>query len=130
MTRPPPPRRAARAGAPPRGRAPAGAGRAPAARPTPSRARSSPSPGSSTARPAGFELTPTFDLSFNDAFYKKYFGGLKVGYHFTEFLSVGATFAMAARTAATGSAVVCPANQGCHAGLAGAALAGARGHPA
>jgi outer membrane beta-barrel protein len=60
-----------------------------------------------------FELTPTFDLSFNDAFTKKYLGGVKLGYHFTEFLSVGASFAMGA-TAATGSSVVCPANQGCH----------------
>jgi outer membrane beta-barrel protein len=60
-----------------------------------------------------FEVTPTFDLSFNDAFTKKYMGGLKLGYHFTEFLSVGASFAMGT-TAATGSAVVCPANQGCH----------------
>ncbi len=59
------------------------------------------------------ELTPTFDLSFNDAFLKKYFGGVKVGYHVTEFLSVGGTFGMGP-TAAAGSAVVCPANQGCH----------------
>jgi len=60
------------------------------------------------------EVSPTLDLSFNDAFVKKYFGGVKVGWHFTEFLSVGATFAMGT-TAASGSAVVCPANQGCHA---------------
>jgi outer membrane beta-barrel protein len=59
------------------------------------------------------EVTPSFDLSFNDAFLRKYAGGVKVGYHFTEFLSVGGTFAMGT-TAATGSAVVCPANQGCH----------------
>jgi outer membrane beta-barrel protein len=58
------------------------------------------------------EVSPTLDLSFNDAFQKKYFGGLKVGWHFTEFLSAGATFAMGA-TSATGSAVVCPANLGC-----------------
>jgi outer membrane beta-barrel protein len=38
---------------------------------------------------------------------------VKVGYHLTEFLSVGGTFAMGT-IAATGSAVVCPANQGCH----------------
>ena len=36
-----------------------------------------------------------------------------MAYHFTEFLSVGASYAMAA-TSATGSSVVCPANQGCH----------------
>jgi outer membrane beta-barrel protein len=59
------------------------------------------------------EVSPTLDLSFNDAFLKKYFGGVKVAWHFTEFLSVGGTFAMGA-TAATGSAVVCPVNQGCH----------------
>jgi outer membrane beta-barrel protein len=58
------------------------------------------------------EVSPTLALSFNDAFLKKYQGGVKVGWHFTEFLSAGATFAMGA-TSATGSAVVCPANQGC-----------------
>ena len=58
------------------------------------------------------ELTPSFNLSFNDAFFTKYFGGVKVGWHFTEFLSAGVTFAMGT-TQATGSAVVCPANQGC-----------------
>jgi outer membrane beta-barrel protein len=63
-------------------------------------------------RAGRFEVTPTFDLSFNDAFTKKYMGGVKVGYHFTEVLSVGASFSMGT-TAATGSAVVCPANQGC-----------------
>ncbi len=59
------------------------------------------------------EVSPTLDLSFNDAFLKKHFVGVKVGWHFTEFLSVGGTFAVGT-TAATGSAVVCPANQGCH----------------
>jgi outer membrane beta-barrel protein len=60
------------------------------------------------------EVTPTLDLSFNDAFYKKTFGGVKVGWHFTEFLSAGVTFA-AGSFQATDSAVVCPANQGCKA---------------
>jgi outer membrane beta-barrel protein len=60
-----------------------------------------------------FELTPGFAISFNDAFTRKYLGSLKVGYHFTEFLSVGASFATGT-TARTGSAVVCPVNQGCH----------------
>jgi outer membrane beta-barrel protein len=59
------------------------------------------------------EVTPSIDLSFNDAFVRKYFGSVKLGYHFTEFLSVGGTFAMGT-TASTGSSVVCPANQGCH----------------
>jgi outer membrane beta-barrel protein len=58
------------------------------------------------------EVTPSLNLSFNDAFFTKYFGGVKVGWHFTEFLSAGVTFAMGT-TGATGSAVVCPANQGC-----------------
>jgi outer membrane beta-barrel protein len=65
------------------------------------------------SRAGRLEVTPTFDLSLNDAFLTKYFAGVKVGYHLTEFLSVGGTFAMGT-TAATGSAVVCPANQGCH----------------
>jgi outer membrane beta-barrel protein len=59
------------------------------------------------------EVSPTFDLSFNDAFFRKYLGGVKVGWHFTEFLSVGGTFAMGT-TEPTGSTVVCPVNQGCH----------------
>jgi len=58
------------------------------------------------------ELTPAGLLSLNDAFFTKYFGGLKATWHFTEFLSVSGAFA-AGGTARTGSAVVCPANQGC-----------------
>ncbi len=64
-------------------------------------------------RAGRLEVSPTLALSFNDPFLVKYFGGVKVGWHFTEFLSVGGSFAMGA-TAATGSAVVCPVNQGCH----------------
>jgi outer membrane beta-barrel protein len=60
-----------------------------------------------------FELTPLATLSVNDAFFNKYFGGLKATYHLTEFWSVGGGYALGA-TSATGSAVVCPANQGCH----------------
>ncbi len=64
-------------------------------------------------RKAGrFELTATGDLSLNDAFYSKYFGGLKLGYHLTEAWSVSAQGALGA-TARTGSAVVCPKNSGC-----------------
>lgn len=59
------------------------------------------------------ELTPTFDLSFNDAFRSKTFYGAKLAWHFNEYLSVGGTFSMG-KTSPTGSAVVCPANQGCH----------------
>jgi len=59
-----------------------------------------------------FELTPSGLLSLNDAFFTKYFGGLKATWHFSEFLSVSGEYATGA-AARTGSAVVCPANQGC-----------------
>ncbi len=58
------------------------------------------------------ELTPAALLSLNDAFFTKYFGGLKATWHFSEFLSVSGAFAAGAAVR-TGSAVVCPANQGC-----------------
>lgn len=58
------------------------------------------------------ELTATGNLSLNDAFFNKYFGGAKLGYHFTEYLSVSAGVATGA-TSQTGSAVVCPSNGGC-----------------
>ncbi len=64
-------------------------------------------------RKAGrLELTPLGQLSVNDAFFAKYFGGVKATYHLTEFWSVGGAFA-AGMVTRTGSAVVCPANQGC-----------------
>jgi outer membrane beta-barrel protein len=64
-------------------------------------------------RKAGrLELTPTFGLSLNDAFYTKYFGGLKATWHFTEFLSLAGSF-QAGGASATDSSVVCPAGQGC-----------------
>jgi outer membrane beta-barrel protein len=59
-----------------------------------------------------FELTGTGNLSLNDAFFAKYFAGAKLGYHFTEALSLAATFATGT-SSATGSAVVCPSNGGC-----------------
>lgn len=59
-----------------------------------------------------FELTASGNLSLNDAFFTKYFAGAKLGYHFTESLSLAATFATGG-TSATGSAVVCPSNGGC-----------------
>ncbi len=59
-----------------------------------------------------FELTATGNLSLNDAFFNKYFGGAKLGYHLTEYLSLSAGFATGA-TSQTGSAVVCPSNGGC-----------------
>ncbi len=65
-------------------------------------------------RKAGrLEVTLSGNLSVNDAFYNKYFGGLKLGYHFTESISAGAFFAGGVNTKA-GSAQVCPSNQGCH----------------
>jgi outer membrane beta-barrel protein len=58
------------------------------------------------------ELTATGNLSLNDAFFNKYFGGAKLGYHLTEYLSLAASFATGT-TKQTGSAVVCPSNGGC-----------------
>jgi len=59
------------------------------------------------------ELTPAGLLSLNDAFFTKYFGGVKATWHFDEFLSISAAYA-AGGAGRTGSAAVCPANQGCH----------------
>jgi outer membrane beta-barrel protein len=52
------------------------------------------------------ELTATGNLSLNDAFFTKYFGGLKLGYHFTESLSA-AVHAAGGAAVKTGSAVTC-----------------------
>lgn len=66
-------------------------------------------------RKAGrLELTATGNLSLNDAFFNKYFGGLKAGYHFTEHLSAGVHASGGAATK-SGSAVVCTASAGCSA---------------
>lgn len=64
-------------------------------------------------RKAGrLELVASGDLSLDDAFFRKYFGGLELGYHFTESwaLSLRASGGFATRS---GSAVVCAANVGC-----------------
>lgn len=64
-------------------------------------------------RKAGrFEATLSGNVSVNDAFYSKYFGGLKLGYHFTESWSAHALLASGLNTKA-GSAQVCPSNGGC-----------------
>jgi outer membrane beta-barrel protein len=64
-------------------------------------------------RKAGrFEVSLTGNLSVNDPFFSKYFGGVKLGYHFTESLSLNAQVA-AGTAARAGSAVVCPSNGGC-----------------
>lgn len=65
-------------------------------------------------RKAGrYELSLSSSLSFNDPFYSKYFGELKLGYHFLESFSAGVVFASGFSTKA-GSAQVCPSNGGCH----------------
>lgn len=58
------------------------------------------------------ELTPLFALSFNDAFFKKYMGGAKLGFHFSESFSFSVVGA-AGTTSPTGSTMVCPSSGGC-----------------
>lgn len=58
------------------------------------------------------ELTPTFNMSLNDAFFAKYFGGLKATYHFGEQLSAG-LHATTGITSTTSSAVRCSPTTGC-----------------
>lgn len=60
------------------------------------------------------EITPTANLSLNDAFFSKTFFGAKLGWHFTEALSLSGSFATGF-AGATGSTEVCPGNEGCHA---------------
>ncbi len=59
-----------------------------------------------------FELTASGNLSLNDAFFTKYFGGLKLGYHFTESTSA-AVYASGGMAVKTGSATLCSATSGC-----------------
>jgi outer membrane beta-barrel protein len=64
-------------------------------------------------RKAGrLEATLTGNLSLNDAFFAKRFGGVKLGYHLTEAWSVAAHGA-AGSAAKTGSTVLCSATAGC-----------------
>ena len=64
-------------------------------------------------RKAGrFEITPTGNLSLNDAFFTKYFAGLSIGYHFTEALSLSVQ-GLAGASVKAGSSQVCPPNAGC-----------------
>ncbi len=64
-------------------------------------------------RKAGrLELALTGNLSLNDAFFTKYFGGAKLGYHFTESVSA-AVYVSAGSAARSGSASVCSATTGC-----------------
>ena len=59
-----------------------------------------------------FELTLTGNLSLNDAFFTKYFGGVKLGYHLSDAWAVSLQ-AAGGTTGTTGSAVVCSATTGC-----------------
>jgi outer membrane beta-barrel protein len=61
-----------------------------------------------------FELTPTANLSAQDAFFSKYLFGAKLGYHFSDEWSLHGTFA-AGFASDTSSTSVCPVNQGCRA---------------
>lgn len=64
-------------------------------------------------RKAGrLELTATGNLSLNDAFFTKVFGGVKLGYHLTEFVSVAA-YASGGFAGNSGAAAVCSAATGC-----------------
>jgi outer membrane beta-barrel protein len=58
------------------------------------------------------EITPTGNLSLNDAFYAKHFAGVKAGFHFSEAWSVSASFATGGARS-TGSAVTCESGAGC-----------------
>jgi outer membrane beta-barrel protein len=64
-------------------------------------------------RKAGrLEATLTGNLSLNDAFFSKYFGGLKLGYHLSESFSVSAHGA-GGLARETGSTVLCPTSEPC-----------------
>ena len=58
------------------------------------------------------ELEPLFALSLNDAFYAKYFGGVRVGWHFSDFWSVAVT-GQAGASSPTSSTTLCTPSQGC-----------------
>lgn len=64
-------------------------------------------------RKAGrLEVALTGNLSLNDAFFRKYFGGAKLGWHFTEEISAS-VYGSTGAAARSGSAVVCSATAGC-----------------
>jgi outer membrane beta-barrel protein len=66
------------------------------------------------AKRGRLELAPTFNLSLNDAFFAKMMGGVKLGYHVFEWLSVSGQYAVTlGDPSTTGSAVICPPNEGC-----------------
>jgi outer membrane beta-barrel protein len=59
-----------------------------------------------------FEVTATGNVSLDDAFFTKYFGGVKVGYHLNEFFSISAQ-AAAGTAHPTNSTQLCTSNAGC-----------------
>lgn len=59
-----------------------------------------------------FELEPLLALSLDDPFYAKYFGGVRAGWHFSDFWSVAVTFQGGA-SQPTSSTSLCTASQGC-----------------
>jgi len=59
------------------------------------------------------ELTAGGGLSLNDAFFRKQLGDLKLGYHFSESLSISFHGAYGAAVP-TNSTTVCPTGAGCH----------------
>jgi outer membrane beta-barrel protein len=58
------------------------------------------------------EVTASGNMSLDDAFYTKYFGGLKTTYHFTEHFSAGLQGA-GGIAVKTSSAVICSPTKGC-----------------
>jgi len=59
-----------------------------------------------------FELEPFFALSLNDAFYAKYFGGVRGGYHLSDAWAVSVAFETGF-SSQTASTTLCTVNQGC-----------------
>jgi outer membrane beta-barrel protein len=59
-----------------------------------------------------FELAPLVALSLNDAFYAKYFGGVRAGWYLSEAWSFGASF-QGGVSSPTSSTSLCTVAQGC-----------------
>lgn len=59
------------------------------------------------------ELSPSLQLSMNDAFFSKYLAGATLAYHLSEYFSVGVTGVYAFANSATGSTTVCTGGTGC-----------------
>jgi len=60
------------------------------------------------------ELSPGAEISVNDAFFQKFLFGGKLTYHFSEWLSIGASGAVGP-SRVTGSTLVCPPDNACRA---------------